>query len=116
MNKNWILLIIAAVLEVMWVIGLAHAFNVITWICTVVLIIVSNYMMINVSQKLPVGTVYTVFVGLGAGGTVIAEILFFGEAFQWMKIVLIIMLLSAVMGLKLITDHDSRGGHKKWLG
>ncbi|MEI3606140.1 multidrug efflux SMR transporter [Pseudogracilibacillus sp. SE30717A] len=107
MSKNWIKLFVAAFLEVFWVIGLAHAYDFWTWTATVILIILSNYLMITVAQVLPAGTVYAVFVGLGAGGTVIAEIIFFGEPFKWEKIFLIAVLLSGVIGLKLVTDDKS---------
>ncbi|HLR68352.1 MAG TPA: multidrug efflux SMR transporter [Virgibacillus sp.] len=107
MNINWIKLFVAAFLEVFWVIGLTHSYNFWTWTATVILIIVSNYLMITVAQVLPAGTVYAVFVGLGAGGTVIAEILFFGEPFRWAKIFLIAVLLAGVIGLKLVTDNES---------
>lgn len=107
MNRNWIKLVIAAILEVGWVVGLAHAYSFLTWTITVVLIILSNYLMITVAQLLPTGTVYTVFVGLGAGGTVFADILFFGEPFSLLKILLIATLLLGVIGLKLVTDTES---------
>lgn len=77
MNKHWTKLLVAVVLEVAWVVGLAHAYNFWTWTATVIFIILSNYLMISVAQTLPAGTVYAVFVGLGTGGTVLAEILFF---------------------------------------
>ena len=105
-NKNWIKLFVAAMLEVGWVTGLAHAYNLWTWLATGMLIILSNYLMITVAQKLPTGTVYAVFVGLGAGGTVVAEILFFGEPFKLAKIFLIAILLLGVVGLKSITDTE----------
>src|SRR5699024_389382 len=107
MRKYWVTLFVAAVLEVFWVIGLAHAYDVWTWIVTLILIVVSNYLMIMVAQKLAAGTVYTVFVGLGAGGTVIADMLFFGEVFKWVKILLITALLFGVIGLKLVTDKET---------
>src|SRR5690625_871116 len=110
MNLNWMKLFVAAFLEVFWVIGLAHSYNFWTWTATVILIIVSNYLMIQVAQVLPAGTVYTVFVGLGASGTVIAEIIFFKEAFKWMKIFLIFTLLVGVIGIKLITDNETSTG------
>ncbi|HLQ73156.1 MAG TPA: SMR family transporter [Bacillota bacterium] len=107
MKKYWVTLFVAAVLEVFWVIGLAHAYDVWTWIVTLILIVVSNYLMIMVAQKLPAGTVYTVFVGLGAGGTVVADMLFFGGVFIWVKILLITALLFGVIGLKLVTDKEA---------
>jgi len=104
MNKNWIKVFIAAFLEVFWVIGLTHAYDFWTWTGTVIAIIVSNYLMITAAQVLPAGTVYAIFVGLGTAGTVLADILFFGEPFKWGKITLIILLLTGVIGLKLVTD------------
>lgn len=107
MNKYWFTLLVAAFLEVFWVIGLAYSYNFWTWTATVILILVSNFLMIVVAQILPATTVYAVFVGLGASGTVVAEVLFFGEPFRWAKVILITTLLSGVVGLKLVTDNES---------
>lgn len=112
MNRNWIKLIFASILEVFWVIGLAHSHDLWTWTGTIIALIISNYLMITVGQVLPAGTVYAVFVGLGTAGTVISEILFFGEAFKWKKIVLILLLLIGVVGLKLVTTNKAKEGAK----
>lgn len=110
MNQNWLKLMIASILEVFWVIGLAHSHDLWTWIGTIIALIISNYLMITVGQVLPAGTVYAVFVGLGTAGTVISEILFFGEAFKWEKIVLILLLLFGVIGLKVVTSNKTEKG------
>ncbi|MGM9985790.1 MAG: DMT family transporter [Bacillaceae bacterium] len=110
MNTNWIKVFIAAFFEVGWVIGLKHADSFWTWTGTVIAIIVSFYLMIMASKKLPVGTVYAVFVGLGTAGTVFSDILFFGEPFKVAKIVLIFILLAGVIGLKLVTKDDAKEG------
>lgn len=78
MNQQWMRVIIAAILEIFWVIGLAHADSFWTWTGTIVALLLSNYLMITAAQVLPAGTVYAVFVG-GTVGTVISEILFFSE-------------------------------------
>lgn len=110
MNSNWIKVFIAAFFEVFWVIGLKHADDFWTWTGTVVSIIISFYLMIAAGKKLPVGTVYAVFVGMGTAGTVFSEIIFFGEPFKWSKMLLILLLLAGVMGLKLVTkDKDQKG-------
>lgn len=106
MNQNWIKVFVAAFLEVFWVIGLAHAYDLWTWTGTIIVLIISNYLMITAGQVLPAGTVYAVFVGLGTAGTVIAEIIFFGEPFKWEKTLLILILLIGVIGLKLVTDNE----------
>jgi paired small multidrug resistance pump len=110
MNTNWIKVFIAALFEVFWVIGLKHADDLWTWAGTVIAIIISFYLMIMAGKKLPVGTVYAVFVGLGTAGTVFSEILFFGEAFKVSKILLILLLLVGVVGLKLVTKDNVQEG------
>lgn len=104
MNQEWLKVIVAAVFEVLWVIGLKYANDFWTWSGTVIAIVISFYLMIMAGRKLPVGTVYAVFVGLGATGTVFSEILFFEEPVQLSKIILIIVLLAGVIGLKTVTD------------
>jgi len=110
MNTNWMKVIVAAFFEVFWVIGLKHADDFWTWAGTVISIIISFYVMIMAGRKLPVGTVYAVFVGLGTVGTVIAEILFFGEPFKMSKILMILLLLAGVIGLKLVTNDKDKEG------
>lgn len=110
MNTDWIKVFVAAFFEVFWVIGLKHASNYWTWAGTIIAIFVSFYLMIMAGRKLPVGTVYAVFVGLGTAGTVFSEILFFGEAFKLEKILLILVLLAGVTGLKLVTKDKVQEG------
>ncbi|MEK4510599.1 multidrug efflux SMR transporter [Paenibacillus anaericanus] len=110
MNKEWIKVYIAAFFEVFWVIGLKHANDIWTWAGTVVAVILSFYLMVMAGRKLPVGTVYAVFVGMGTAGTVLSEIIFFGEPIKVAKILFILLLLVGVIGLKLVTkDKDQEG-------
>ena len=110
MNANWIKVFIGAFFEVFWVIGLKHANDFWTWTGTAISITVSFYLIIMAGRKLPVGTVYAVFVGLGTAGTVISEIIFFGEPIKMAKIMLILLLLVGVLGLKLLTKDDTQKG------
>ncbi|WP_209125263.1 multidrug efflux SMR transporter [Alkalihalobacillus sp. BA299] len=107
MNKVWISVFIAAFFEVLWVMGLKYSDNLWTWIATAIAIFISFYLMIMAGQKLPVGTVYAVFVGLGTVGTLLAEIVLFNEAIQTVKLLLILFLLIGVLGLKLVTPEES---------
>ncbi len=110
MDTNWIKVFIAAFFEVFWVIGLKHADDFWTWSGTVISIIISFYLMIMAGRKLPVGTVYSVFVGIGTAGTVFSEIIFFGESFKMSKVFLVLLLLAGVIGLKLVTDDKVKKG------
>ncbi|WP_213422475.1 DMT family transporter [Bhargavaea massiliensis] len=111
--KDWWKIIVAAIFEVGWVIGLKHADSALDWAGTAVAIYVSFYLLIVAGRTLPVGTAYAVFVGLGAAGTVIAEIILFGVPVNPAKLILIAVLLAGVVGLKFVTD---QGGEKEWHG
>jgi paired small multidrug resistance pump len=103
MNKDWLKVLIAAVFEVIWVVGLKHAEHLWAWMGTGIAILVSFSLMIETGKRLPTGTVYAVFVGLGTAGTVLAEMVFFAEPFNPIKLALIAVLLVGVIGLKVVT-------------
>lgn len=111
MNRNWILVIIAGVIEILWAIGLKYSNSLIAWIVTGVLICLSFVLVLKAIKKVPVATAYAVFTGFGTAGTVLAGMIFFREPFSWTKIFLIILLLSGVVGLKLVTaePHEKEG-------
>ena len=105
-NRYW-LYILSAGLEVVWVSGLKYANTVVEWAATILAIVASFAVLILSSKHLPVGTVYAVFTGLGTVGTVLAEIILFGEPINVYKILLIATLLIGVIGLKLLTSDSS---------
>ncbi|SER67510.1 paired small multidrug resistance pump [Gracilibacillus ureilyticus] len=110
MYKEWLKVVIAALFEVLWVVGLTHANTILEWCGTVVAIAISFYFLIMGGDKLPAGTVYTVFVGLGTAGTILVDIIIFHEPFNRWKILFIILLLIGVIGLKVTTDDDKEEG------
>lgn len=111
-NRSWLLVIIAGVIEVLWAAGLKHSDDFISWSATILLIYISFVVLIKATQILPVATVYAVFTGIGTAGTVLVEILLFGEPFSGTKIFFILLLLSGVIGLKLVTpaSNEKEGG------
>lgn len=109
MNKSWLIVLVGAFFEVFWVIGLKHADNLLEWMGTLIAITASFYALIAASKKLPVGTVYAVFVGLGTAGTVFFGIVFFGEPFSLIKIILILILLAGIVGLRMVENEKSSG-------
>ncbi|MBM7551289.1 DMT family transporter [Thalassobacillus pellis] len=104
MKATWYKVVLAALFEVGWVIGLKHSNNSWEWIGTGIAIAVSFYYLVTAGKNLPVGTVYAVFVGLGTTGTVICEILFFGVPADADKLMWIALLVMGIIGLKLVTD------------
>ncbi|MEK3673148.1 MULTISPECIES: DMT family transporter [unclassified Paenibacillus] len=114
-SKSWAMIAGAACFEVVWVIGLKHAVAPWEWAITIVAILVSFYALIWASGRLPVGTVYAVFVGLGTAGTVLAGGILFGEPLRPLKLILILVLLAGVVGLKLATPADGPDKQAKEL-
>ena len=72
--------------------------------------------MLSATKQLPVGTVYAVFVGIGAAGTVIVDMLFINHVISLMKLLFIILLIIGIIGLKLSTDDQSGRRSIKWRG
>lgn len=103
MNTKWLLVLIAGFFEVGWAAGLKHADSLFEWIGTAVAIAVSFGLLIYCSKHLPATTVYAAFVGLGTAGTVLLDMAMFGEPFSWMKVALIMLLLTGIIGLKTVT-------------
>lgn len=104
MSKNWFLVYFAVIFEVSWVTGLKHANSTLAWIMTILSILISFYLLIYATKRLPISTVYAVFTGLGATGTVIIELLFFSHEINWVKVGLCAILIAGVVGLKMVTD------------
>ena len=112
MTLKWLKVILAGLVEIIWVTGLNNADSIFSWLFTLIFIILSFYLVINATKSLPVGTVYAIFVGIGAAGTVIVDILFFNQPFTFMKILLVTLLIIGIIGLKLSTTDDVEGGSK----
>jgi paired small multidrug resistance pump len=106
MNRNWTLVIIAGILEILWVMGLKYSSNWISWVATLIVIYLSFVVLLKATEKLPVATVYAVFTGIGTAGTVIMGMVIFDETFSWTKIFFIVLLLTGILGLKLITTES----------
>ncbi|ATH95253.1 DMT family transporter [Bacillus glycinifermentans] len=107
---KWGSVVLAALFEIVWVTGLKHADTAIEWIGTAFGVAASFYLLVKAGEKLPVGTVYAVFTGLGTAGTVLCEIILFHEPADIVKLALIGVLLCGVIGLKLVTQEEKGEG------
>lgn len=109
MKREWWLVILAGVIEVVWVSGLKHASTWWEWLITLIAILFSFKVLLEAAEKLPLGTVYAVFTGLGTAGTVLSEMLLFGEPVEPLKLVFIGTLAAGVISLKLVTKDEKAG-------
>ena len=82
---NWILLILAGCLELVFTFCLGkinRVFGMEKYVWSFVLLVslcVSMLLLIKVTKTLPVGTAYAIWTGIGAAGTVLIGIFFFKE-------------------------------------
>lgn len=112
MNIYWISIFIASFMEVLWVIGLKHADTLFEWICTIFGIIITFVLISFASKKVPLGTNYAVFVGLGTMGTFLSDIFLFGAVIKISSIIFLALLLSSVIGLKVVTQMEEKVSKK----
>ena len=62
---TWLKVIIAGLLEIVWVTSLNQAHSLTSWSFTLLMITLSFYLVISATKSLAVGTVYALFVGIG---------------------------------------------------
>lgn len=54
-------------------------------------------------ETLPMGTAYAVWTGIGASGGAILGMVLYGESKDWRRILFILLVLGAAIGLKLVS-------------
>lgn len=102
----WGLLVLAGLFEVGWAIGLKYTDGYTRlWptVLTVLAMIVSVWLLGLAAKALPIGTAYTVWVGIGAVGTVILGIVLLDEPVNALRLISIALIIGGVVGLKLAT-------------
>ena len=100
----WIFLVLAGLFETGWAIGLKYTDGFtrlwpIVW--TVLAMIISLWLLGIALKSLPVGTAYSVWVGIGAVGTVILGIVLFGDPANTGRLISIALIIAGIIGLKL---------------
>ena len=103
---NWAILVVAGIFEVGWAIGLkcTEGFSRL-WptVWTVFSMIISLGLLGIAMKTLPVGTAYSIWVGVGAIGTVILGIVLLGEPMSAARMISVALILAGIVGLKLST-------------
>ena len=102
----WVILVIAGLFEVGWAVGLKYTegFTKLwptAW--TVLAMIISLWLLGVAMKSLPVGTAYSVWVGVGAVGTVILGIVLLGEPANTARLISVALIIAGIIGLKLAT-------------
>ena len=99
----WILLLLAALLEVGWAIGLKYTYGFTKlWpsMWTLLAMVLSMGLLEKSARTLPIGTAYAVWTGIGAAGTAVLGVYLFGEAASVMRVAGVGLIILGVALLK----------------
>ncbi len=102
----WTILFIAGLFEVGWAVGLKYTEGLTRpWptVWTVGAMLVSVWLLGIAMNSLPLGSAYSIWVGIGAVGTVLLGILLFGEPVSASRLISIAAIVAGIVGLKLTT-------------
>lgn len=100
---TWLVLIVAGLLECVWAVGLktSQGFTRL-WpsVWTLAAMLASFALLAHAMKSLPLGIAYTVWVGIGAVGSVIAGAVLFGERLGLAQYACIGLIVVGIVGLK----------------
>lgn len=103
---NWLILLLAGLLEIAWAIGLKYSEGFTRFwpsVWTAITMLASMVLLAIAMKSLPVGTAYAVWVGIGAVGTVVLGIVLFNESADFWRMASVGLIVAGIIGLKLAT-------------
>lgn len=106
----WLILISSAVFEAVWAVALSQSEGFTKLWPTVVFVIGCIISMAGLgiaTKKIPIGTGYAVWAGIGAALTVVYSMLTGAESISVGKVIFISGIILAVVGLKLVPSVDT---------
>ena len=103
---GWVYLLLAGLFEI----GFTTSMRYIDWslrpipiLAFLVFSTLSFGLLIVAMQTVPLGTAYAVWTGIGAAGTVLIGILWYGEAAETVRMLFLALLIGSIVGLKLFS-------------
>ena len=101
----WVYLVLAGLFEIGWPVGLKLAQEDKTRLLGVVVAVVfmgvSGMLLWLAQKQIPIGTSYAVWTGIGAAGTFLVGVVFFGDASSLLRYVGIALIVAGGATLKL---------------
>ena len=100
----WTYLFVAGVFEIVWAVSLKYTDGFTRLWPSIGTVVAMGISMVCISfalRTIPMGTAYAVWTGIGAAGTAIFGIVFFGEAGGMIRVGCIALIVMGIAGLKL---------------
>jgi quaternary ammonium compound-resistance protein SugE len=102
----WLYLILGGLFEIGFTTSLRYVdgFRNLPWtFAFLVSVAISMALLELASRSIPMGTAYVVWGGIGAAGTVIVGLIWFGEPASLVRLLLILAIVAAIAGLRLVS-------------
>lgn len=100
----WFYLILGGLFEIGWPLGFKLAatsqHKVIFIGMSIVSMAVSGLLLFMAQRTIPIGTAYAVWTGIGAVGTLLVGITFFGDPAGFMRLLSALLIIVGIIGLK----------------
>ena len=102
---SWIYLIVAGLLEIGWPVGLKMSQEAETRVMGILLAVgfmaASGFCLWMAQKQIPIGTAYAVWTGIGAAGTFLVGVMFYGDPSSLARYFGVALIVAGVVVLKL---------------
>ncbi len=116
MDKAWITLFVAGIMEVVWATALDYSDGFTIWyfdIMVVVFLVISTVLLaMALKGGVPVGTGYAVWTGIGAIGTIVLSVAAGHETLTLLRTLFVVMIIAGIAGLQLTSANTVSEGSK----
>ncbi|WP_073024830.1 quaternary ammonium compound efflux SMR transporter SugE [Lutispora thermophila] len=105
---EWLMLIIAGLLEMVWAIGMKYSqgfTKLLPSVLTILGMMASFYFLSLSLKSLPLGTAYAIWTGIGTVGTAILGVMLFEEPVNALRVICIGFIVVGIAGLKVVSSH-----------
>ena len=103
--RSWLFLILAGMFEVGWPLGFKLSQipekRTLGIVLAILCMAVSGYLLWSAQKEIPMGTAYAVWTGIGAAGTFLVGVCFFGDSASLGRYLGALLIVSGVITLKL---------------
>jgi quaternary ammonium compound-resistance protein SugE len=101
----WLYLVTASIFEIGWPLGFKLSqvtpYRIGFLAFAVISMALSGYFLWLAQRDIPIGTAYAAWTGIGAAGTFLIGLLFFGDPIKFLRFLSFALIVTGVIGLKL---------------
>ena len=106
---EWMMLLLAGLLEITWAVAMKYSegFTVLLpSVVTALGYVLSAVFLALALKKLPLGTAYAMWTGMGIVGTTLLGLLLFKERLSLPQVLCVLLIVGGIVGLKLLGGNE----------